>query len=84
MLSCPSLKSPAVKELFVYRKDDQFKGYVMRYGELGDGRGPVYEALLAPNRYLTRHDMDTDADKRIIDIQVSVWCYIVLQWEIYM
>lgn len=78
-LACPLLKSPTVKELFVYYKDNQFKGYVMRYEESGDGRGFMYEALLAPSRYRTRYDTNIDADKRIIDIQVSyMWYYTVL------
>ena len=78
-LNCPIPEHPLVREVFVYRKEDKFAGFIVQFKEAGSREIleelPVFEVLMTPVDHLEVKELaNSDVQSRVIGLEVRLEC----------
>ena len=73
--NCPVPEHPHVQEVFVYRKEDKFSGFIVQFKEAGSREIlediPVFEVLMTPvNNLVVNQQANSDVQFRVFEIEV--------------
>ena len=77
--NCPIPEHPLVREVFVYRKEDKFAGFIVQFKEAGSREIleelPVFEVLMTPVDHLEVKELaNSDVQSRVIGLEVRLEC----------